>query len=278
MKINVIQNIPAFKPQIRANRLPNLFAVQDDTFVKTTSFKGNEPDTSFQAFKKWADETDFISKAEDIIGFEGMTIEIPDNDNWVLKILKRSTFTQQKTKEPEIHEIKDKLPDLNIGQMIAYVKIPISENTTRTFYVLRKQKGETYGINTTKPTEFNRRNIDMHLKSLQKIAEMPYSTYKQLINDIVKVNDAGYVFDCYNPNNIMVDDENKRINFVDVYDSTFKNNINYQFSGILSALLDGEFGTEFLKSCQYENAVKLAQTFSDIIREKFDKAVQEKME
>ncbi len=285
MKISAINGIFTLKHNPVYHYKINLPAMQNDAFIKTTSFKGSDNDDSFKAFKKWAEETDFLNNAESIIekkgkvlgcGFEGMTIGISNNDKWVIKVIKRSNFSQQRIDKPEIFEIEDKLPDLNIGQMIAYVKIPFFENSSRLFYILRRQKGTSYGINNMPPQKLNKTNIDIHISSLKKMAELPYEAYKQLIRDIIKANDAGYIFDHYNPNNIMLDDENKRINFVDV-DPPGNERVSYQFSDILYALLDGNFGLALLNSTQNEDAIAEAKKYSDIITEKFEKAVQEEM-
>lgn len=285
MKINAINSIITLKSNLAANRRISLPAMQNDIFTKTTSFKGNKNDDSFQAFVKWAEETDFLSNADNIIertgrilggGFEGITIEIPNNDKWVIKVMKRSNFIQQKCEKAAICEVPDKLPDLNIGQMIAYVTMPISNTSSRRFYILRKQKGDSYGINNTPPQELNKNNIAAHISSLKKMAEYPFDAYRQMIRDIISVNDAGYVFDFYNPNNIMLDDENKRINFVDV-DPACNEKVSYQFSDILYALLDGDFGVSFLNSNQDKDLIEQANKYSDIIKEKFDKAIQDEM-
>ena len=153
MKISAINGIFTSKLNPVNHHRINLSAVQNDAFIRTTSFKGSDNDDSFQAFKKWAEETDFLINAESIIekkgkvlgcGFEGMTIGIPGNDKWVIKVIKRSNFSQQRTDKSEIFEIEDKLPDLNIGQMIAYVKMPVFEDSSRLFYILRRQKGNSY--------------------------------------------------------------------------------------------------------------------------------------
>ena len=285
MKINAINSIITLKSNLEANRRISLPAMQNDTFTKTTSFKGSKNDDSFQAFVKWAEETDFLSNADNIIektgrilgsGFEGITIEIPNNDKWVIKVIKRASFIHQKSDRATICEVPDQLPDLNIGQMIAYVTMPITNTSSRRFYILRKQKGDSYGINNTPPQKLNKKNIDTHINCLKKMAQFPLEAYKQMIRDIMQTNDAGYIFDFYNPNNILLDDENKRINFVDV-DPTCKESVNYQFSDILYALLDGDFGITFLNSNEDKDLIGQAKKYSDIIKEKFEKAIQDEM-
>ncbi len=285
MKINAINSIITLKSNLAANRRISLPAMQNDTFTKTTSFKGSKNDDSFQEFVKWAEKTDFLSNADNIIdktgrilgsGFEGITIEIPNNDKWVIKVMKRSNLIQQGCEKATICEVPDKLPDLNIGQIIAYVTMPISNTLSRRFYIPRKQKGESYGINNTPPQKLNKKNIDTHISSLKKMAQFPLEAYKQMIRDIMQANDAGYIFDFYNPNNIMLDDENKRINFVDV-DPACKESVNYQFSDILYALLDGDFGITFLNSNEDKDLIGQAKKYSDIIKEKFEKAIQDEI-
>lgn len=255
MKITAIS--PYFninKPQ-STNKLKNVPAC--DVFVRSCSFKGD--DKSFEAFSKWAKETDFIEKIPEIInytgkilgsGFEGTTYDIPNNDKWVLKEFKRASLMQYHLDSPQIIEIEDISPDLNIGQFIAYVRIPTSKNTVHQVYVLKRQNGESCGLPYCSKNLISDSTTKLHINYLKNLSSLPQSSYDKLIDDITYVTEQGYKFDCSNPYNFMLDMKNKQINFVDIADKFDKNKT--QYGEVLYALLDAEFAENFNTSNRKE--------------------------
>ncbi len=247
------------------------------------SFGKSGSGNSFEDFKIWANDTDFYSNALNIIdytgtvlgsGFEGITYSIPDNDKWVIKVDKRASFLPVKTDKPTAYEIKDNAPSLNLGQMIGYVIIPSSSRTSRKFYIMKKQKGDTFGIPFQYRNNFSDLNTKLHIKSLKNISEFPPKSYEQLVKDVVLANKCGYKFDLVNPNNIMIDNENKKINFVDVeYNEMYKN--KNQLFDVLFLLLDGEFAVNFNNSNMSDQKIREAARYSDIIISKFKNAVRQ---
>lgn len=243
--------LPANKPVKRYQ------AAVCDTFERrTVSFGNSKPVCSYEEFEKWAQETDFLSHAADIVdqtgeilgsGFEGTTYTIPDNDKWVIKEYKRTKMIPIHSDKPTIIKINDQSPELNIGQPIASVRLPINEAYSRTMLILKRQHGKSYGVPYSDRHVINQRNIKLHLESLKMLASFPKESYEQIVKDVVKANEAGYRFDYINPHNIMIDEENKRVNFVDVNDSNSEPN-TIQLSDILYALLDGSFAINFNKS------------------------------
>lgn len=258
--------------------------ISADTFVRTTSFGNTSKNQSFEEFKKWAEETNFIDNVEEIVdstgeylgsGFEGTTYGIPGTDKWVVKEDKRSAISFYKTEKPQIVEIKDKAPSLNIGQMIAYIKKPISKNATRTLYILKRQKGHSFGVPYDISTTVSKENIDMHISSLKKMSSLPLEAYSDMIDDVITANNAGFKFDYYNPNNILIDEDNKKIGFVDVTEEDIYP-LKNQLPDILYCMLDGEFAINFNRSANSIGRKFEAQRYSNEIFSKFIMALEKK--
>lgn len=248
-----------------------------DVFIRTTSFSGSKDDKSFEEFKIWADKTDFYSMAVDIInksgtilgnGFEGTTYAIPNNEQWVIKQFSRSTLVSEKLSKPKIEKIKDISPDLNIGQFIASVKIPMNDRLAHHMYILKKQTGVSHGVPHSMKDEVNDFTTQMHLKSLKRVAQMPMKTYETLIDDIKYVTTRGYKFDSDNPYNFMIDEKNERINFVDIADK-LDDKKNTQYADVLFALLDSNFAQTFSNSSASDHDKYLAELYSRQICSKF---------
>ena len=145
--INSIKSITNFVNSKQIQKTPQL---ANDAFVRTCSFgnSSQEDDKSFDKFKQWSDEVGFLDFAREIIsttgriigsGFESKTYSIPHNEQWVIKQSKRAGVINDFTPAPQIIEIKDISPDLNIGQYVATVKIPLNDRFTQQFYILKKQ-------------------------------------------------------------------------------------------------------------------------------------------
>lgn len=277
MKINSVS--PYFninRPQ-KANIFRN--SPISDIFVRCCTFKGD--DKSFDAFSKWAKETGFIEKIPEIInnsenilgsGFEGTTYEIPNNDRWVLKEFKRSNLLLYHTDYPEITEIKDISPKLNIGQFVATIKVPLSKNMVQLVYILKKQNGKSCGVPYYLKDIVSDSTVTSHLTYLKALAGLPQCAYDKLIDDITYVTKQGYEFDCLNPYNFMLDMKNKQINFVDIADKVKDDKT--QYANVLFSLLDAEYATNFNNSNRPEKVE--ADKLSIQICSKFMKAMLNK--
>lgn len=277
--MNIINNTPVYKINYPNKMLPkrNIFSASGDVFVKSTSFKGtNEPAKdmqSYEEFNKWAKETDFVSKVQDVAdrtgrilgsGFEGTTFEIPETDKWVLKQYKRANFIQVSREKPDISEIRDISPELNIGQTIAKIEIPTqNKRFCYVYYILKRQSGNSIGVPYAYADEIDRDNINRHLSSLQKLAALPQSSFDKCVRDVDYVTKQGYEIDCSNPYNFMLDEGKQEIHFVDINDKL--RDKTTQHGEVLYALLDGPFGTLYRESDsvdkeEQEKAAKLSDT------------------
>ncbi len=268
--INIVK--PLYRTMMESSPSKTSFcsSINSDIFEKRTNFK---PDYSYEAFKKWADETGFASKAEDVVeksgkllgrGFEGSVFEIPDCDNWVIKLYNRAKYIRNPIKEPEFIKTDDILPDLNIGQPVGILNIPAGENYSRKCWILKKQKGKQLGvsINIDRHSEniLNNSYVARHINSLQKLSDAPQSTFDKFVNDVNYINSNGLFIDCGNENNFLFDDENQSINFVDIID---RYNGEKQFSEALYAISGGKFGLYYNWFCpecpQKDEACKMSK-------------------
>lgn len=279
MKINSI--FPVYSQNINRNPFvkTSQFVLQSDVFTKSLNFCGNSvknTDKSYSALEKWAGETDFLSKVEEIdhktgkilgSGFEGTTYGIPETDNWVLKKYKRGNFVAIPLEKANLIEIDDIAPKLNIGQAVARVEIPAGSRYSYVYYVLKRQDGDSIGVPLSSADNLNERNINTHLKTLEQLANAPQETFDKCIKDIQYVTSQGYEFDAGNPYNFMFDSTKQHINFVDINDR--HRDDSTQFGDVLYALLDGKFA-QTLNNSDCDDAIKEKSTiFSNQIIEKF---------
>lgn len=215
--------------------------LQSDVFVRSTSFKGNSETQNCTDFVKWAKETDFInSQLENILtneeyklgsGFTNTAFQIPNNDNYVLRVRTRSlqhTFAPSNIKKAVIEDSDDKL-DINVGQKVAEITIPSKYSREGEYdfaativEVLKKQQGEAIGI---QPPETLSDDVvvyeapirkEKYARTIHKVAQQPVESYEKLISDFQKSCNSGFIFDHLNSNNLLIDDENHSINLIDM--------------------------------------------------------------
>ncbi len=279
-KISVL-SAPFIKQNMSVKRCNN--ALTSDVFVKTTSFKGNDSkidseDKSFKAFESWAQNSNFLNEIDEIVertgkilgsGFEGEVIEIPNNENWVIKRFKRANMVPLAVEKPTITEIEDIAPKTNIGQAIAFVRVPVGKNYSKTYYILKRQTGKSLGINKASGNEVSEYNKKMHIESLRKLSSAPQSAYDKFVRDIKYVTKQGYMLDYINPNNLMYDDAKQEIHIVDVEDK-LKENKN-QYGEMLFCLLDSEFSDRYMTDAEESGEKEeVRQLTKDIIDKYFE--------
>lgn len=227
-------------------------------------------------FIKWAQETDFINnglkealKPENRIGegFHHGVYNIPGNNDYVLRIGRDYYSTTQDVdySNYEIKDTRDMQLDCNIGQEVANLKDPSSDTNVILNYpsieVLKRQNGYAnanpspdalyVSENTDElrkdilPYEHESRKIH-YAKSMEALANMPDETYDELIDDIINAGEAGYKFDMYNSNNFLIDEENQRINLIDMPKVAKPH--KDRFGDTLYALINLEFFSEYTRS------------------------------
>ena len=275
MKINNLSTYYSYKqPFLSVNRQysQQTFGCNDSSDSK-----------SFENFKRWANETNFLSNTKQILnnpsnligsGFEGKVYAIPNTENWVIKQYFRSNMIPVSKNTPDIELIPDISPELNIGQVIAKVNIPVGERYCETFFVHKKQNGKPIGVNTLLSKSVTDGTTKTHLESLELLANLPQESYKQLIDDIATISELGYKIDGTTPNNILLDSENKRINFVDIADKDPDK--NSQYAEVLYCLLGASYGERFLESDRSDKEKTKAKQLSEMIIKKFKTSMNEK--
>ena len=275
MRISAFNSLSKLS-NIHTTKTNNAKYTSNDIFVRRASFGKTNDEKTFSSFKKWSDETNFPNHASKITsnpaniigdGFEGTVYSIPNNDDWVIKTFKRSNLVQYHVDKPEIIEIDDIAPGLNIGQKIASVRIPLNERLSEHFYILKKQTGKPLGVHHILMDNVSAGSTKMHLESLETIAKLPSSSYKKLVDDINYVVDCGYQFDGDTPQNYLLDKENKTINFVDIND--LNTDGKSQHSEVLYAILGANFNEKFMNSHRPAEEKELADKLSTVICAKF---------
>lgn len=225
--------------------------LSNDVFVRNSapvSFKGVYVPESSNPFMKWAEETDFInSQLRNILttpehqlgsGFTNTAYEIPGNDDYILRI---STSSLSNMNWPELEnasiEDTDLQLDVNVGQCIAEISVPSTyarpgerDIFATKIEVLKKQQGESIGVQPpetlvadewgtpkvgVEPYEAMSRK-EKFARTIHKVAQLPVESYEKLLTDYKKACSAGYRLDHLNSNNLLIDEENKSINLIDM--------------------------------------------------------------
>lgn len=275
-----------YTPILKTNNCNKRFnnTLTNDVFVRTTSFKGNEKqvkdDKSFEAFQEWSEKSGFLNDIEEISertgkilgsGFEGEVIEIPNNDNWVIKSFKRSNLSPVSIEQPTINKINDISPELNIGQSIAYVRVPVGKNYSKMYYILKRQTGKSLGISKTSNSKVSEYNSKTHINSLRMIANAPQSTYNKFVKDVQYITKQGYMLDYINPNNLMYDESKQEINFVDVEDKLNEN--KNQYAEMLFCLLDSEYADRYITDAEESDEKEEVRQLTESIVNKYFEAM-----
>lgn len=251
-------------------------ALKGDTFVKSSE----GPQIDYEKMKKeipndfvdWAKKNNFINdglkkslKPENLIGegFDHAVFNIPNNPDYVLRI-KRGYYGKTDNFDFKNYTIKD-TRDMelqgNIGQQIALLEnIPDKKNgkfVNPDIEVLKRQHGFPngnpppsalyHGDGTLReevlPYEDNSRKLHF-AKSMETLANFPDETYDQLIDDLLIAGEAGYKFDHLNSNNFLIDEDEKRINIIDM--SKVKKPHKDRFGNTLWSLINVEFLNEYM--------------------------------
>ena len=236
--------------------------VQNDCFIKSEQKKPLDNE-----FIKWAEENDFLNKGlkesfseENLLGqgFSNSVYKIEGNDDYVLRV-PRSYFDPDKTDfgDYKIKDTKDKSLKSNFGQQAALIQ---SDDVHKpSIEVLLKQQGITNGnpppsaifeeSGKLREGEISYESIERkehYAKCLKILASMPQSAYDDLIDKFIELDEAGYKFDYYNPNNFLLDEDKGSIEIIDLdkYKAPYKNDLG----NALWALRNIEYLDTYLSS------------------------------
>ena len=218
--------------------------------------------TAEMSFSEWADKTDFVKALMPSIllnadkykigsGFSHTTYKIPGNDNYILRTINSTNIRDLDLFSGTMMDTEDKNLKINIGQKVADIMFKTNSGLPVFMEVLKKQEGTPIGVTNPRtlyneytgelregavPYEAPERK-EQYSASLKKLANMPLRTYEKLINDIKTASEAGYTFDHYNSNNLLLDEKKERINLIDMEPS--KVDVNY--GNVLYALTNIQY-------------------------------------
>ncbi len=238
-----------------------------DTFEKTTV-----PQSSNEAID-WMQQTNFVNtRLTNIInnddniageGFNHIAYSIPDNEKYILRSGKADAI-KGRIVSSEIKDIEDKNLRVNIGQPVAEIVFKTEKSPViGRIEVLKKQTGEPVGVKPPsaiyiEDTDKLRENElpyedisrkEAYARTIHKVAELPVEAYEKFLEDITLASKAGYKFDYYNSNNILVDDKGQALNIIDMD----KCSIDVDYGSVLYALTNIEYFNTF--TSRYEAPV-----------------------
>lgn len=254
-------------------------ALEGDTFTKTNEEINQEQlrRETPNDFITWSKRTKFVPNGikaalhpDNLIGegFDHSAYKIPGNDDYVLRI-KNSYYELTQDIDYSNYKIvdtRDMKLDCNIGQQVALLvdeKTPLDPRVMPhpRIEILKKQKGYANGNPSPRalyiegtgqlrraglvPYEANSRK-EHYAKCMKALAEMPDSTYDQLIDDLLIAGEACYKFDTENSNNFLIDEENQRINLIDMSPTSKPH--KDRFGNTLYALINAEFLDHYISS------------------------------
>jgi len=167
-------------------------------------------------------------------GSEASVYAIPKIDDYCIRINKTSKLGFFKEVMP-LHKVPNNFYGLNFGQAVATNDEGIS--------ILMKCKGEEFGIKdwikfydkdkTPSPEE-----IDKCISDMARVSEFPQSAFDDLMKRVSLIkNVKRRHFDFFNPNNLLIDYKNQRINAVDVSHKTM---FDFSILPLETALCDKE--------------------------------------
>lgn len=188
-------------------------------------------------------------------------------DDYVMKINKTGE------KPPAQFEINKMIPvnydfdGRNFGQPIGEV------SKDKGNYILIKQKGKEHSIENWMDYVFNRKEltrecVPKYYKDMDLLSQMPDESFVEFADSMKYRSDKGYPADFVNPQNILIDHENKSINAIDIFDwkDLFDLNNKNTYFDMVSPLLDFAMFEKYLKFLGPESQRKLiknCQTIAD---------------
>ena len=297
-KTNMLQHI-CFTNIQKASFKNQLSPKKYISFSGNDSFEKKAQETVYEKFEKWAYKNCFFHKLPSILnnrknilgnGFHNIVYEIPNNNDFVIRFRKgQFPFSFEDESEPNVYlkDIEDYNLKRNYGQPIALI---IQTRPHKEIEILKKQKGKAHGVPPASVIydEFGRLRfgeISLHdisrkiqySKSLKAIARFPISSYEKLLDDIIDIKQSGYSIDYENPNNFLYDEENQRINIIDLnrINTTNKND----FGNILSTIVGNKYSMIYMASAKGTiNKADKDETIKNFVTvmDKFIKAMQNK--
>ncbi len=148
---------------------------------------------------------------------------INNNDLFVLKIPNHSI------KPGNFKFTDDEFPELNIGQEVASIG---------DIKICKKQNGIQCSIPYIDRINPAKNSKKAYLEHLSRVQKMPQKAYDELAYTFAKLNKKDKIFDCYNPNNILISVSENKFNLVDDLQEAMNDEEKNTLISILNPLID----------------------------------------
>ena len=270
-QLNSIKSINNF--QTKRHQLQGL---QNDCFIRTTSFGQLNDGKSFADFDRWAKAQNFKFHARDIIDdphnyygsdYEGQIYKIPDCDRWIIKKHLNENIMPMQVKETTYTEVDDVSPTINIGQPIASLRIPLNSRITEHYYIHKTQNGGKLGLQLGLMKNVNSATAGKYIESLSQVQVLDSEAFDELVRDVRMISDMQYNFNGKEPNNLILNSDLKKINITGLNQTNSER--KGQHTEVLYALLGGDFAEKFINSHRPDSEKAKAIKFSNVIAAKF---------
>lgn len=176
-----------------------------------------------------------INNKENFIGsgFTADVYAIPGIENYLIRIERKNFNTKSFLENPIIPELQNELAP-NFGQYIA--------SNSYGFFITKKVQGESHSLPNwpevienleTKTQGLKYKEAELILNKITKLSEFPQQSFDELAKNIQKLNKyTDCEIDIMNPNNLIVDEQNKTINIIDLWYKHSENGSTAPFNGI----------------------------------------------
>ncbi len=166
-------------------------------------------------------------------------LDSSSDEKFIIKI--PHTFDIANIKDVKFQKIPDALSSYNFGQPVAQSKEGI--------FITKFVQGKTYSVPDIVAVYFRmlmtgqlptREEAQIDLASMKKIARFPLEAYIDLAKKFKKLNSMGKCVDYINPNNLLIDEKNKKINVIDIWeDGKWNNNGTSGYINMVMLLCNG---------------------------------------
>ena len=230
---------------------------------------------SYSDFKRYDADSNFAAQIKNVItnrdnyiseGALNEVYAIPDNENFVVRVLKKKKEKFLKHVTPKLKELKDRFAELNVGQPIASYGDGVQ--------VLIRQKGRQYGLFYLIKDENIKSSKDLYIKNVEQMAAIPQENYSILTDEIMTMRKKGCYIDVWNANNLLVDGNN-----LNIVDTNHFYNLYYKYvnrvtkKNLLRLLVDGKGLNDVMPYLNDADKVRLGKSMA-IISEKLSTAMK----
>ena len=211
------------------------------------------------------------TKSEKVFKLDG-------TDNWVLKQYTNSQIVPASHKKASVVQVRDNAPEMNLGQSIAKVEIPVNPQYSSLYFVQKNQKGHIIGVEEDRVNNPVKSNRSAHIRSLYEVANMPQEAFNQLIVDIREVAKKGYDINAKDQKSIKVDPYQKKFLLSNVSDFGGFNGFNApkdlkhsgeQYGDVLYTLVGGKYAIKYSKEKEFKSENDPARMLTNKIFHKY---------